>query len=290
MKSMTGYGEASGTIDGINYQIQIKSVNNRFLDTYIRCPRSLFFLEQEIKNKVREKVARGKVDIYFNTEPTENAEYEISINKGLFSHFLEESKSISDLNGLDFDADAIRILKLPEMMSIRPKATSEDVLSKGILELFSYALDCFNLMREREGLALKNDIEARLDSIEELLIEVEKHSAETETIYRDRLLKKITETLSLELDENRLMMELAIYADKVAIDEEAVRLRSHINQMRDFLKSGEAVGRKMDFLIQEFNREANTIGSKCQNADVSKLVVEIKTEIEKIREQVQNVE
>lgn len=290
MKSMTGYGEASGTIDGINYQIQIKSVNNRFLDTYIRCPRSLFFLEQEIKNKVREKVARGKVDIYFNTEPTENAEYEISINKGLFSHFLEESKSISDLYGLDFDADAIRILKLPEMMSIRPKATSEDMLSKGILELFSYALDCFNLMREREGLALKNDIEARLDSIEELLIEVEKHSAETETIYRDRLLKKITETLSLELDENRLMMELAIYADKVAIDEEAVRLRSHINQMRDFLKSGEAVGRKMDFLIQEFNREANTIGSKCQNAGVSKLVVEIKTEIEKIREQVQNVE
>lgn len=290
MKSMTGYGEASGTIDGINYQIQIKSVNNRFLDTYIRCPRSLFFLEQEIKNKVREKVARGKVDIYFNTEPTENAEYEISINKGLFSHFLEESKSISDLNGLDFDADAIRILKLPEMMSIRPKATSEDVLSKGILELFSYALDCFNLMREREGLALKNDIEARLDSIEELLIEVEKHSAETEAIYRDKLFKKITETLSLELDENRLMMELAIYADKVAIDEETVRLRSHINQMRGFLKSGEAVGRKMDFLTQEFNREANTIGSKCQNAGVSKLVVEIKTEIEKIREQVQNVE
>ncbi len=235
-------------------------------------------------------MARGKVDIYFNTEPTEDAEYEISINKGLLSQFLEECKSISDLNGLDFDADAIRILKLPEMMSIRPKATSEDVLSKGILELFSYALDCFNLMREREGLALKNDIEARLDSIEELLIEVEKHSAETETIYRDRLLKKITETLSLELDENRLMMELAIYADKVAIDEEAVRLRSHINQMRDFLKFGEAVGRKMDFLIQEFNREANTIGSKCQNAGVSKLVVEIKTEIEKIREQVQNVE
>lgn len=290
MKSMTAYGEADGVVDGVAYQIQIKSVNNRFLDTYIRCPRSLFFLENEIKNKVRDKVSRGKLDIYFNTEPTENAEYNISINRGLVSVFLEECKSLSDLNRLNFDADVIRILGLPEMMSIKPKKSSEEVLSKGILELFSQALDSFNSMREKEGLALKADIEARLNTIEELLNEVEKHSAETETVYRNRLLKKISETLSLELDENRLMMELAIYADKVAIDEETVRLHSHISQMRGFLKSEHAVGKKMDFLLQEFNREANTIGSKCQNTDVSRYVVDIKTEIEKIREQVQNVE
>ncbi len=290
MKSMTGYGEIVGEISGTNYQIQIKSVNNRFLDTYIRCPRSLLFLEQEIKNKVRDNVSRGKLDIFFNAEPSEDAEYEISINKGLLTSFLEECNNVSNLNNLNFDADVIRILKLPEMMSIKPKTVSEERLSEAILELFSQALDNFNSMREIEGQALKSDIEARLDTIETYLLEVEKHSAETEDIYRDRLLKKIRETLSLELDENRLMTELAIYADKVAIDEETVRLRSHICQMRGFLESDEAIGRKMDFLIQEFNREANTIGSKCQNTNVSKYVVEIKTEIEKIREQVQNVE
>ncbi len=290
MKSMTGYGEVIGAVSGTNYQIQIKSVNNRFLDTYIRCPRSLLFLEQEIKNKVRDNVSRGKLDIFFNAEPSEDAEYDISINKGLLTSFLEECKNVSNLNSLNFDADLIRILKLPEMMSIKPKTVSEELLSEAILELLSQALDNFNSMREIEGEALKSDIEARLDTIEAHLLEVEKHSAETEDIYRDRLLKKIHETLSLELDENRLMTELAIYADKVAIDEETVRLRSHISQMRGFLESDEAIGRKMDFLIQEFNREANTIGSKCQNTMVSRYVVEIKTEIEKIREQVQNVE
>lgn len=290
MKSMTGYGEVTGAVGGVNYQIQIKSVNNRFLDTHIRCPRSLFFLEQEIKNQVRDRVSRGKLDIYFNAEPSGDAKYEITINKGLFSGFLHECKKLSDSNSIDFDADVVRILNLPEMMSIKPQAISEEMLSQGVLELLSKAIDKFNYMREKEGAALGTDIESRLDYIEKLLYELENASSETETIYRERLLKKICETLNLELDENRLMMELAIYADKVSIDEETVRLRSHIRQMRSFLGSNEAVGRKMDFLIQEFNREANTIGSKCQNTDVSKLVVEIKTEIEKIREQVQNVE
>lgn len=190
MKSMTGYGEANGVISGTNYQIQIKSVNNRFLDTNIRSPRSLFFLEQKIKTMVRDKVSRGKLEIYVNTELSDDVEYEILINRALLSKFVEECRSISLASELDFEIDLVSILKLPEMMSIKSKTVPDEVLSESILELFSQALDVFNKMREIEGEALKNDIETRLETLERYLHEIEKCSVETESIYREKLLKK----------------------------------------------------------------------------------------------------
>ena len=291
IKSMTGYGSAKGSCEGFDISIELKSVNNRYLDTSVRLPRSFLFAEEAIKAGVQKHISRGKVDVFVTVSSTGDDSVVVSVNEPLAKGYAEAVKHIAQICGLPDELSALSIARMADVLSVEKKEADKEILAEGICAICEEALKEFDAMRSREGDKLREDISQRLVTIENYVSAVEERSPETVAEYREKLWKKMSEVLSsTTIDEQRILTEAAIFADKVAVDEETVRLRSHISQMRSMLEGGSPIGRKMDFLVQEFNRESNTIGSKCSNNDISKIVIELKSEIEKIREQIQNIE
>lgn len=291
IKSMTGYGGAKGSCQGLEISVELKSVNNRYLDCNVRLPRNFLFAEEGLKSKVQEHISRGKVDVFVSVDSREADEMLVSVNEGLAKAYIDAVSLIADKFSLHNDLSALAVSRFTDVLSLEKKEADKEAITLALSQIAEEALDEFDAMRSREGERLREDISKRLDCIEGLVTEVELRSPETVKEYRAKLYKKMCDVLeSSTVDEQRILMEAAVYADKVAVDEETVRLRSHIAQMRGMLDTGSPIGRKMDFLIQEFNRESNTIGSKCGDSDIAKKVIELKSEIEKIREQIQNIE
>ena len=289
--SMTGYGSAKGTVEGLNITAELKSVNNRYLDVSVRLPRGFLFAEEAIKAAVQQHISRGKVDVFLTVDSSQAADTVVRVNEPLLRAYLDAIDSIAAEHGLQNDVTALSVARFPDVLSVEKAEADQDALRAGLVALMDEALAEYDRMRLREGQKLREDVESRLVTIEALVTEVEIHAPETVEAYHNRLRQKLESVLEgKDVDEARVITECAVFADRVAVDEETVRLRSHIAQMRQMLAAGSPFGRKADFLIQEFNREANTIGSKCQNADIAKVVVDLKSEIEKIREQIQNIE
>ena len=291
IRSMTGYGGAKGTVQGLELSIELKSVNNRFLDTSVRLPRTYLFAEEAVKAAVQRHISRGKVDVFVTVESAGTQDVVVKVNEPLLRGYLAALQQVSVICGVPNDATAMSLSRMPDVLTVEKAETDQDAVAAAITEVLEQALGEYDAMREREGEKLREDIASRVDTIERLVTRVEEESPRTVADYKARLEQKMREVLETAgIEESRILTEAAIFADKVAVDEETVRLRSHMAQMREMLAGDRPVGRKLDFLVQEMNREANTIGSKCQNADIAHVVVDIKAEIEKIREQVQNIE
>lgn len=291
IKSMTGYGSAKGIAEGLEISIELKSVNNRYLDTSVRLPRSFLFAEDTVKSAVQAHISRGKVDVFVSVDSSGTNDMVVKVNEPLLRGYLEAMKTISEGYGLVNDATAMSVSRFPDVLSVEKADLDSDAISEAIRTVTEAALSDFDAMRCREGAKLREDVLNRLDTIDKLVTIVETESPRTVAEYRSRLEQKMAEVLgNTGIDENRILAEAAIFADHIAVDEETVRLRSHMAQLKTMINGNSPTGRKIDFLIQEFNREANTIGSKCQNSDIAHVVVDLKSEIEKIREQIQNIE
>ena len=291
IKSMTGYGSAKGTVEGLNITVELKSVNNRYLDASVRLPRSFMFAEELLKSAVQRHISRGKVDVFVSVDSSDAGDMTVKVNEALLKGYLDALKHIADEHELPLDVTAYNISRFSDVLSVEKKELDAEAISQGIVEIAEKALSDYDTMRHREGEKLREDILSRLATIDVLVKRVEEESPKTVADYRARLESKMAEVLGTAgIDENRILAEAAIYADHIAVDEETVRLRSHMSQLSAMVNGSSPIGRKMDFLIQEFNRETNTIGSKCQNSDIAHIVVDIKSEIEKIREQIQNIE
>lgn len=291
LKSMTGYGRSEAIADGRHIVFEIKSVNHKFFECNIRLPRSYSFLEDKLKTYVQSKISRGKVDIFLQIEALEEAGAEVLINHSLAQAYVTALRELKERYQLNDDVSLSLLSRYPDLLSVRKAQEDEDAAWAAVQSVADPAIESFLSMRKTEGARLKEDILAKADKIEQLVGEVEKITPETVSEYRERLHAKIEELLGdNRFDEQRVLTEVAVFADKVAVDEETVRLKSHIKQLRHLAQSGEPVGRKIDFLVQEMNRETNTIGSKSVNSKIAYLVVDMKAEIEKIREQVQNIE
>ena len=291
IKSMTGYGSAKGTVEGLQITVELKSVNNRYLDASVRLPRSFLFAEDAVKSAAQKHISRGKVDVFVSVDSTDAGEMNVKVNEALLRGYLEALKHIAEEYSLPNDATALAVSRFPDVLTVEKKDLDTEAITEGIIGITEAALEDFDTMRMREGAKLREDVLARLETIEALVSKVEQESPKTLADYRARLEAKMAEVLGTAgIDENRILAEAAIFADRIAVDEETVRLRSHMSQLRTLLDGSSPIGRKIDFLIQEFNREANTIGSKCQNSEIAHTVVDLKSEIEKIREQIQNIE
>ena len=291
IRSMTGYGSAKGQAGDLQISVEVKSVNNRYLDASVRMPRSFLFAEDAVKSAIGRHISRGKVDMFINVDSSAADDMSVKVNEALLKGYIDAINLISGKFGLENDLTAVSAGRFPDILSVEKKDLDAEEISVGLVFVAEEALRDFDAMREREGEKLCTDVLSKLETISSLVAVVEEESPRTVEAYRNRLREKISEVLSSAgVDENRILAEAAIYADRVAVDEETVRLRSHMSQLRSMLAGGSPIGRKIDFLIQEFNREANTIGSKCQNSDIAHVVVELKSEIEKIREQIQNIE
>ena len=291
IKSMTGYGRAVATVGGREFTVELRSVNNRYLDCTVKLPRALSFAEDAVKQAVKASVSRGKVDV-FVTMKSENADdTTITLNKTVLEGYLTAMRQMVSEFEVRDDISVSTVSRLPEVFSVEKPQVDEEQLQKDLMDVVAQALAGYDAMRCTEGQALDADLRSRGETILELVSQVEAGNAQTVIDYRTRLENKLREVLeSTNIDESRILTEAAIFADKVAVDEETVRLRSHLAQMNEMLTSGGAVGRKLDFLLQEMNREANTIGSKCTDVRLARIVVDIKAELEKIREQTQNIE
>ena len=291
IKSMTGYGGAKGSAEGLSVSIELKSVNNRYLDVSVKLPRTMLFAEEPIKAAVGRHISRGKVDVFVTVDQSASDDMEVRVNEPLLKGYIEALSAAAEKFGLQNDMTVMSLCRLPDVLSTDRREIDSSALMTGITEILERALTEYDAMRLREGEKLRDDVLARLETISRLPGVVEENAPKTVAEYRARLEQKLQEVLATaNIDESRVLTEAAIFADKIAVDEETVRLRSHISQLRGLTNGESPAGRKMDFLIQELNREANTIGSKCQNADIAHVVVELKAEIEKIREQIQNVE
>ena len=291
IKSMTGYGSAKGTVEGIEVCVELKSVNNKFLDTSVRLPRNFLFAEETIKSAVMSHISRGKVDVFVTVDTSMADDMIVKVNEPLLKGYIEALESISKEYGLPNDITAMSVSRFPDVLNVEKKELDADAVAEGIRVIAEQALCDFDGMRIREGAKLKEDVLSKLETIEKLVGIIETESPKTVEEYREKLKQKLFEVLgTTDIDETRIITEAAIFADKVAVDEETVRLHSHMAQLRSMLDGGSPIGRKIDFLLQEFNREANTTGSKCQNAEIAHVVVNLKSEIEKIREQIQNIE
>ena len=291
IRSMTGYGRAQATVDNMNITVELKSVNHRFFEFFARVPRSFNFLEEKLKNFARTKIVRGKVEMYVTVEMVDTSLTEIEINREYTNAYVAALKTLASEYGLVDDVSVSTVSRNSDVFKISSVEIDEETVSNAVLTVADQAISAFVKMRETEGERLKADIEDRTNFILSKVEFVEKTSPETVKNYRERLEQKVKELLeTANIDEQRIITETAIFADKVAVDEETVRLRSHIKQLRELLNKGGDIGKKLDFIVQEMNRETNTIGSKSQNIDIAQCVVDIKSEIEKIREQVQNIE
>lgn len=291
IKSMTGYGSAKGTVEGIEVSVELKSVNNKFLDTAVRLPRSFLFAEETVKQVVSSHISRGKVDVFVTVDTSMADDMVVRVNEPLLNGYMDALKLIADKYGLANDASVMSVSRMPDVLSVEKKELDSEAVAAGIREIAEKALCDFDRMRIVEGEKLREDVLLKLKNIEGYVTTIEESSPVTVREYRERLLNKLNEVLgSTGIDESRILTEAAVFADKVAVDEETVRLRSHIAQLKQMLETGSPIGRKIDFLMQEFNREANTTGSKCQSSEIAHVVVDLKSEIEKIREQIQNIE
>ena len=291
IKSMTGYGRAEGASGMVGISIEIKSVNNRHFDCAIKMPRVYSPFEETMKSAVHKHISRGKVDVFVSIDSSNAGDIDIKVNVPLADAYVAALKELSARFGLPENFNVTDIARFPDILLAEKKETDIERLGADICAVLEDALKDFDEMRAREGGRMQLDVAARLDEIDRLTAMTEEISPKTVAEYREKLEARMRDILqSVELDESRVLTEAALFADRTAINEETVRLRSHMSQLRDLLESAEPVGRKMDFLVQEFNREANTIGSKGNDAQMAKVVVDLKAEIEKIREQAQNVE
>ena len=288
---MTGYGRAVETVNGREFTVELRSVNNRYLDCTVKMPRMVSFAEDAVKQAVKAAVSRGKVDVYISVKSEGEVDTKITLNEGVVQGYLAAmSRMVTEFEVKD-DISVSILSRMPEVFTVEKPEVDEEALKNDLLSVVAKALDSYNAMREVEGKALDADLRKRGNTILELVSQVEAGNAQTVIDYRTRLENKLKEVLAnTAIDESRILTEAAIFADKVAVDEETVRLRSHLEQMNNMLTAGGAVGRKLDFLLQEMNREANTIGSKCTDVRLARIVVDIKAELEKIREQTQNIE
>lgn len=278
-------------MDGKTIIVEIKSVNHRYYEFTSRVPRSCGYLDEKLKSFIQGKVSRGKIDVGVSIQSDGVSDEKIEVNSEVAKGYITALRSANEELGLEDDLTLSRIMRLPDIFDVKKIEEDEETVWNEVKLVAEKALERFIAMREAEGKKMREDILSRLDYITELVEKIEKKSPETTEKYRKKLFDKISEVLKdTNVDEQRILTEAAIFSEKTAVDEETVRLRSHINQCREMLSMNEAVGRKLDFLIQEFNREANTIGSKCQDIEITKVVVDLKSEIEKIREQVQNIE
>ena len=291
IKSMTGYGRGEAVLHGRPITVEVRSVNNRYLDCTVKLPRIYVFAEDAIKAAVQSHISRGKVDVFITIGPSESGDVSISVNRPVADGYYAALCALRDAYGLKDDISVSLMSRFQDVFLVEKTQEDLEAVSADICSVLELALRDFDAMRLREGEKLGQDVLSRAASIEGLVSKVEVRSPGIVADYRARLTSKMTEVLqNTQLDESRILTEAAIYADKVAVDEETVRLRSHLSQLRHLLQQEGAIGRKLDFLIQEFNREANTIGSKCNDIETAGYVVDIKAEIEKIREQIQNME
>lgn len=289
--SMTGYGSAKGSVEGQEITVELKSVNNRYLDCSVRLPRNFLFAEDTVKQAVSAGVSRGKVDVFVSAQASQDSGTVVSVNEELARGYRDAVAHIAETLGLESGLNAFSLARFPDVLTVERRELDKDKAAAALSEITAKAVEEFNAMREREGERLRRDMLGKLETIEWLVSVVEERSPQTVKEYRERLEARLRDILAdRSLDEQRVITEAAIFADRTAVDEETVRLRSHIAQFRTMLEEGSPIGRKMDFLVQEFNRESNTIGSKCSDASLAKVVVDLKSEIEKIREQLQNVE
>ena len=288
---MTGYGRGQATVDGTDILVEIKSVNNRYYDFSARLPRMYGYLEEKLKTFMNGSISRGKIEVSVSIYNSGSKSEEISINLDVANGYINALREANQSLGLTDDITLSHVSRFPEVFIVKKIIEDEESVWNNIKPVAEEAVAKFVAMRETEGEKMKEDLSSRLDFILSKVEEVEKISPTTTENYRNRLYQKLKDVLSdNNIDEQRILTEAAISSEKVAVDEETVRLRSHISQFRELLETDEPVGRKLDFLVQEMNRESNTIGSKAQDIAITKIVVDGKSEIEKIREQIQNIE
>lgn len=291
IKSMTGYGRGDAIKSGRSVTVEVRAVNNRYLDCTVKLPRIYVFAEDAIKSRVQSSISRGKVDVFVTIGQSETGDVAISLNKSVADGYYKALCELRDTYGLRDDLSVSLLSRFPDVFLVEKTEEDMEAMAAELCAVTDLALADFDAMRIREGTRLEEDIRSRAKTIGDLTSLVEVRSPGIVADYRAKLEARMAEVLqNKQLDESRILTEAAIFADKVAVDEETVRLRSHLSQLSHMLDQGGTVGRKLDFLIQEFNREANTIGSKCNDIDTSRHVVDIKAEIEKIREQIQNIE
>ena len=288
---MTGYGRAEETFQGCKITVELRSVNNRYLDCSVRIPRLYLFAEDGVKTRVQKTISRGKVDVFVTMDNGGGEQVQVKVNQPVADSYYAALTQLAQRYELAGDISVSLLSRFPEVLLAEQAEEDTEAMAANIYAVLDRALADFDQMRTREGERMKADILTRADTIQEKVALVEERSPQTVADYRAKLEARMNEVLAnTQIDPARILTEAAIFADKIAVAEETVRLRSHIAQLRDMLDKGGAVGRKLDFLIQEFNREANTIGSKCSDIDIARQVVDIKAEIEKIREQIQNIE
>ena len=291
VKSMTGYGRAVETVNGREFTVELRSVNNRYLDCTVKLPRSLSFAEDAVKQAVKNTISRGKVDVFISVHSEGAADVKVTLNTAMVEGYLSAMKQMAADYDVKDDISVSLLSRMPEVFTVEKPDVDEDQLRADLMSVVEKALAAYDAMRSTEGKALENDLRSRGNTILELVSQVEAGNGQTVIDYRTRLENKLREVLAnTAIEESRILTEAAIFADKVAVDEETVRLRSHLEQMNTMLTAGGAIGRKLDFLLQEMNRESNTIGSKCTDVRLARIVVDIKAELEKIREQTQNIE
>ncbi len=288
---MTGYGNATKVCAGREITAEIRSVNNRYLDCNVKMPRAFSFAEDAVKQTIKQYITRGKVDVYLSVNQLEGTEVAITLNRPVLEGYLKALKTIAQDYDVRDDVSVNSLSRLPDVFLMEKAKEDEEQLLADILSVVTEALEKYNAMRQKEGQALAEDLVAKSENILSFVAQVEKRSPITLQEYRQKLTARMQEVLqNTNLDENRILQEAAIYAGKIAVDEEIVRLRSHVAQLQSMLRGNEPVGRKLDFLLQEMNRETNTIGSKGNDLEQARVVVEMKSELEKIREQIQNIE
>ena len=291
LKSMTGYGRQEKLIDGKKILVEVRSVNQRFTDYNIKLPRHMGFLEEKVRNFASEKITRGKVDIYISVESYDETDKEIYPNTALAKNYIDVLKQLRDEFDLKDDISVMKVAEFTEIFKTERKEEDQEQVWSQVKEVMAEAMEAFISMREREGERIEKDLVERVEYMKTLAAQVDERSPQTVEEYRDRLYSKIKELLEdRDIDESRVLTEVAIFSDKIAVNEETVRLGSHFEEFYNIINSGEPAGRKLDFLIQEINREVNTIGSKAQDIEIAKTVVTLKGEIEKLREQIQNIE
>lgn len=291
VRSMTGYGRGQDVVNGYSVVVEIKSVNHRFFEYSSRIPRGYGFLDDKLKLYLQQRINRGKVDVFLQIHAVETAGSEVTVDHGLAESYLNALQELVARYNLRDDVSATALSRYPDVLTVRQAEVDEDVVWSAVQPVLDVALTRFIEMRQTEGARMREDVLSRAATIRQAVAVVEEHSPETVRAHMEKVETRIRELLDgVPLDEARLLNEAAVFADKVAVAEETVRLNSHLDQLEQLLNSDEAVGRKLDFLVQEINRETNTIGSKCSDLNLTRIVVDIKAEIEKIREQIQNIE
>ncbi len=291
IRSMTGFGRDHRIIDGREYLVEIRSVNSRYYEFNAKLPRQYMFLEEKLKSLVKSKMSRGKVEVSLSIYNIGSIETAVSVNDAVVENYINVLRATGEKFGLKDDLTMSTVFRMTDAFTIVRAETDEDKIWAAVKETAEAALERFVAMREAEGVKMKEDVLEKLANIEKMTLQVCEYAPETVTAYREKLFAKMQEILdNKQIDEQRILLEAGIYAEKIAVDEETVRLKSHFVQFRDMMNSDEPIGRKLDFLVQEMNREVNTTGSKAQDLRITRLVVDMKSEIEKIREQIQNIE